>query len=334
MNWNGAELLRKFLPSVVAHSPEAEVIVADNASTDNSIEVLKNEFPGVRLIQNKDNGGYSRGYNQALAHVDADYYILLNSDIEVPEGWLAPIIRMMDSDPNIAACQPKIKDYNRKDYFEYAGAAGGFVDTFGFPFCRGRLFFTLEKDEGQYNEACEIFWASGACFVVRKHAYMEAGGLDESLFSHMEEIDLCWRMKNLGYKIMYCPDSEIYHVGGGTLSSGSTRKTFYNFRNNLFMVYKNLPRAVMVPVIFVRLILDGFAALKFLFGGQAAHVWSILRAHYAFYSSLIRLTKERMNIAGRSKRIRFYNAFKGSIAWQYFILGRKTFNELDEKRFR
>lgn len=327
-------MLRKFLPSVVAHSQGAEVIVADNASTDSSLEVLKKEFPEVRIIQNKDNGGYSRGYNQALAHVDAEICILLNSDIEVPEGWLVPIVSMMESNPTIAACQPKIKDYNRKDYFEYAGAAGGFVDTFGYPFCRGRLFFTLEKDEGQYNEACEIFWASGACFVVRKKAYMEAGGLDESLFSHMEEIDLCWRMKNLGYKIMYCPDSEIYHVGGGTLSSGSTRKTFYNFRNNLFMVYKNLPRTVMVPVLFVRLILDGFAALKFLFGGQGAHVISILKAHFAFYSSLMRLTRQRLNIAGRSKRIRFYNAFKGSIAWQYFILGRKTFNELDEKRFR
>ncbi len=315
------------------HSGSATVYVADNHSTDDSVEFLKKEYPEVRLIQNPDNGGYSRGYNQALAQIEAEYFVLLNSDIEVTDNWIDPVIQFMDAHPHLAACQPKIKDYSNPERFEYAGAAGGFIDKYGYPFCRGRLFTTLETDKGQYNESCEIFWASGACLFVRSTAFKEVGGLDESLFSHMEEIDMCWQLKNMGYKIGYCSDSEILHVGGGTLQAGNPRKTYYNFRNNLFMVFKNLPREKLIPIIGVRLILDGVAGMKFLLGGQIRHVWPILKAHLSFYRNLGKLSRARRNLRMSSKRMKIYNAYKGSIAFTYFLKGQKKFSDLDPEMF-
>ena len=226
LNWNGREFLRKFLPSVIGFSQgDAEIIVADNASTDSSLEFLANEFPGIRVIQNLTNGGFAKGYNDALKQVDAEYYVLLNSDIEVTSGWIKPVIQLMDTHPEVAACQPRIRSYHSPDKFEYAGAAGGFIDHYGYPFCRGRMFQHLEADQGQYDNSCEIFWATGACMFVRAELYHQMGGLDEDFFAHMEEIDFCWRLKNAGHAIMYCPESVVYHVGGGTLPKKSSFKT-------------------------------------------------------------------------------------------------------------
>ena len=334
LNWNGRALLEKYLPGVVKHSmPYAEVFLAENASTDDSVAYVREYFPQVHIIQNQDNGGYSRGYNQALKHINAEFFVLLNSDIEVPANWLKPVIDFMKEDPRLAACQPKIKDYTHPERFEYAGAAGGFIDKYGYPFCRGRLFTTLEQDEGQYDRSCEIFWASGACLFIRSKAFEEVGGLDESLFSHMEEIDMCWRLKNMGYKIGYCAESEVFHLGGGTLEAGNPRKTYYNFRNNLYMVFKNLPREKLIPIISVRLILDGIAGLKFLFGGQLRHIWPILKAHFSFYRHLGSLIRSRRALRMTSKRMKIYNAYKGSIALTYFLRGKKKFSDLDPKMF-
>jgi len=326
--------MERFLPSVLENSgPEAGIFVADNNSDDDSVAWLKENYPTVTVIQNEENGGYSKGYNQSLAQIDSEYYVLLNSDIEVTSNWIDPVIQLMESDEMISACQPKIKDLNRRTHFEYAGAAGGFIDLFGYPFCRGRIFSTLEEDKGQYNEPESIFWASGACLFVRANAFREVRGLDEHLFAHMEEIDMCWRMKNLGYTIMYCPDSEVFHLGGGTLNSGSPRKTYFNFRNNLFMVFQNLPRERLVPVLLVRLILDGVAALKFLLGGQIKHVLPIFRAHLDFYKNLRKLTQRRFRNEVRYRRIKFYNAYRGSIALAYFLRQKKTFQKLNTRRF-
>ncbi len=335
LNWNGRSLLERFVPTVLEHSggPGVEVYVADNASTDDSVAFLKENYPEVRIIQNTENGGYSKGYNRSLAQISAEYYVLLNSDIEVSPNWIDPVIDLMESDEMISACQPKIKDLNRKDYFEYAGAAGGFIDLFGYPFCRGRIFSTLEKDQGQYDKVTEIFWASGACLFVRANAFREVRGLDEHLFAHMEEIDMCWRMKNLGYRIMYCPDSQVYHLGGGTLESGSPRKTFFNFRNNLFMVFQNLPRERLIWVLFIRMVLDGIAAFKFLLGGQPKHFLPVVKAHIDFYKNLRKLTQRRLRNEIRYQRIKFYNAYRGSIALAYFVIGHRKFSKLKKSRF-
>jgi GT2 family glycosyltransferase len=257
LNWNGKKFLEQFLPNVLEHSADrAEVIIADNASTDDSVEFLKQNYPHIRLIQNAENGGFSKGYNDALKHVEADYFVLLNSDIEVTPNWIQPVINLMESDKNIVVCQPKIRSYYEREKFEYAGAAGGFMDRFGYPFCRGRIFETIETDHGQYDDVCEVFWATGAAMFVKAPIYREFGGLDEDFFAHMEEIDFCWRVKNAGYKVMYCPDSTIYHIGGGTLPKHSPRKTYLNFRNNLSLLYKNLYSTELFFVFFVRSFLD------------------------------------------------------------------------------
>ncbi|NCC71603.1 glycosyltransferase family 2 protein, partial [bacterium] len=294
LNWNGKKFLEKFLPAVIKNSKDiAEVIVADNDSKDDSVEFLKKKFPEVRIIINKTNGGFSKGYNDALKQVDADIYILLNSDIEVTENWIRPIINLMQSDESIAACQPKIKSFYSKNEFEYAGAAGGFIDTLGYPFCRGRLFQSIEIDNGQYNDTCEIFWATGACMFVRAEVYHKFGGLDEDFFAHMEEIDFCWRVKNAGYKIMYCADSVIYHVGGGTLPKSSSRKTYLNFRNNLSLLFKNLPANKLHCVMLLRLILDFIAALKFLLNGDFKDAIAVTKAYIHFYFILPTNYKKR-----------------------------------------
>jgi GT2 family glycosyltransferase len=298
LNWNGRFFLETFLPSVVKYSiNEARIIVADNNSTDDSLIFLKENYPEIEIIINKHNYGFAKGYNEALKHVEAEYFVLLNSDVEVTENWITPIISLMDKDKNIAACQPKIKDYNNQEYFEYAGAAGGFIDYLGYPLCRGRVFNHLEEDLGQYNDETEIFWATGACLFVRAEYYNQIKGLDNHFFAHMEEIDLCWRLKNIGYKIMYSPYSTVYHVGGGTLNKINPRKTYLNFRNNLFLLHKNLPKNRRVWIIFLRLMLDGLAGIKLLLEGKPKHTLAIIKAHFKFYGGISQNKHKRQEIS-------------------------------------
>ncbi|MBW1295091.1 glycosyltransferase family 2 protein [Aquimarina litoralis] len=323
LNWNGRSLLEKFLPSVLKYSREAKVYVADNASTDDSVIYLKNTFPEVTIIQNEVNGGYAKGYNDALAKIDADIYCLLNSDVEVSEGWLTPIIDTFKNSEKVAAVQPKILDFKRKNYFEYAGAAGGFIDQFGYPYCRGRIFETLEEDKGQYDNDLDIFWASGACLFIRRKVFEEMNGLDEDFFAHQEEIDLCWRIQNSGYQIRYIGASKVFHLGGATLDAMNPRKTFLNFRNNLLMILKNTSGIYSWFIIFARLILDGLAALKFVFEGKPSHCLAILKAHFSFYKKLPTFVKKRKK-SGASRK--YYNI--SSVVWQYYILNKKLFNHL------
>jgi len=256
LNWNGKKFLEKFLPAVIEKSSaSADVYVADNCSSDDSVCFLKQKFPQVKIIKNKKNYGFSAGYNQALKQIEAEYFVLLNSDIEVTDNWIEPVINLMESDKTIGACQPKLMSFNDKSLFEYAGAAGGFIDKYGYPFCRGRLFQTIEEDKNQYNDTIEIFWATGACLFVRAEIFKKLGGLDDDFFAHMEEIDICWRMKNAGYKIMYCPNSTVYHVGGGTLHKSNAKKTYLNFRNNLSLLFKNLPNKDFYKIFILRFIL-------------------------------------------------------------------------------
>lgn len=286
LNWNGKNWLEKFLPSVIRHSSGAEIFIIDNASTDDSIIFLKDNFPEIKIIQNKLNSGFAAGYNEGLKLIRADIYCLLNSDVEVTENWLSPIINLFSADQNIAAIQPKILDYNDKSRFEFAGAAGGLIDNLGYPFCRGRIFDDIETDKGQYNDETEIFWASGCSLFIRSKDFWNINGFDERFFAHQEEIDLCWRLKNEGRKIFYTGKSTVYHVGGGTLNKQNPRKTFLNFRNNLTMLVKNLPAENLAPVIFSRLVLDGFAGLYFGYKNGWSHLWAILRAHFGFYGQI------------------------------------------------
>jgi GT2 family glycosyltransferase len=326
LNWNGKEWLEKFLPNLVNHSQVATVFVADNASTDDSVDYVKINFPTVKIIVNASNGGYAKGYNDVLKQIDAEYFVLINSDIEVTAGWLSPIISLMDSDKQIASCQPKILNYNSKTKFEYAGASGGFIDNLGYPFCRGRIFDDLEQDKGQYNDAVEVFWATGACLFVRSTHFWELGGLDEDFFAHQEEIDLCWRLKNKGYKIMVQPKSVVYHVGGGTLNASSPFKTHLNFRNNLFMLFKNLPISSLFTTIPMRLVLDGVAALTFLNKEKGLeHVLAIAKAHFSFYFAIPNLIAKRQKISQK-------NSLVGKMNWSILVKnkmnGIKQFSEL------
>ena len=313
LNWNGAKLLEQFLPSVVAYSEEATIYVADNASTDTSIEIIQSKFPQITIIKNEGNYGFAKGYNIALQQVEEDYYALVNSDIEVTENWLAPILSIFDNEPNIGIIQPKILDYKNKAYFEYAGAAGGYIDQFGYPYCRGRMFDTLEKDQGQYNDDVDIFWASGACLFIRKDIYRKLNGFDDDFFAHQEEIDLCWRAFNLGYTARYSSKSVVYHVGGATLNEGNPRKTFLNFRNSLLMLTKNLPERKLFLILFLRLCLDGLAGIQFILKGKFKHCWAIVKAHFAFYS-LINKTLKKRNSEIRSDYYRSKRASPDSIS--------------------
>lgn len=330
LNWNGRGFLEQFLPSVVKYSSaDAAIIVADNASTDDSVEFLRNQYPDIRLIINSTNGGFARGYNEALKLVEAEYYILLNSDIEVTDGWVRPLIELMDRRSEVAACQPVIRSWYRRDEYEYAGAAGGFIDRLGYPFCRGRLFMSMEKDEGQYSNETEIFWATGACMVVRASVYHEFGGFDEDFFAHMEEIDFCWRVKNQGYSIWFCPDSTVYHIGGGTLPKSSARKTYLNFRNNFALLFKNLPRNKIIPVFAARLVLDGVAAIKFLLEGGFSDFVAVMRAHFAFYRRLPALRRKRK----RQKQNPCSQMYERSIVVDHYLRGIKKFSELPPEKF-
>lgn len=325
LNWNGKALLEKFLPSVVAHSEEAVIYVADNASTDGSVPFVKAHFPAVKIIQNKDNGGYAKGYNEALKHVDEDILCLLNSDVEVTAAWLSPILDLFTSETETAIIQPKILDYKHPDYFEYAGAAGGFIDKFGYPYCRGRIFNTIEKDVGQYNDTRPIFWASGACFFIRKSVFESLNGFDASFFAHMEEIDLCWRAHNSGYVAKYVGTSTVYHVGGATLTSSNPQKTYLNFRNSLFTLTKNAPKNLFL-LILTRMFLDGLAGFKFLFDLKFDHFLAILKAHFNFYRQLPRILKKRRLLKPDSSneiQPNYYNIT--SIVWLYFVKNQKKF---------
>jgi GT2 family glycosyltransferase len=321
LNWNGAKLLEQFMPSVIAYSAGATIYVADNASTDSSIAVLRAQFPSVKLIQNDGNYGFAKGYNVALQQVDEPYYALVNSDIEVTAGWLTPIITLFDTQPRVGIIQPKILDYKKKTHFEYAGAAGGYIDRLGYPYCRGRIFDTIEEDLGQYNDAVDIFWASGACFFIRRALYHELGGFDGDFFAHQEEIDLCWRTHNLGYTIQYSPLSVVYHVGGATLHESNPRKTFLNFRNSLLMLAKNLPTKDLFPLLFARLCLDGLAGIQFLLKGKWVHCWAIIKAHFSFYSLINKTLKKR----GTVQRDDYYR--EGSIVYRYFIKNGTVFEK-------
>lgn len=329
LNWNGRKFLEKFLPSVVANSGGAEIIIADNASSDDSVSWLKNNYPHLKVIVNETNWGFARGYNEALKLIDAEYYLLLNSDIEVPPGWIDPLVSLMEKHPEVAACQPKIISYHQPGYFEYAGAAGGFIDRYGYPFCRGRIFTELEKDRGQYDDNVEVFWATGACLMVRASCYHEVGGMDNDFFAHMEEIDLCWRLKNAGYKVMATGASEIYHVGGGTLPKKSSRKTYLNFRNNFILLYKNLPAYRIPGVFMLRIILDWIAALKFLAEGGFYDFGAVIKAHWHFLLSVPRHHAKRKAQPAHTNS----GVYNRSIVADFWFRKKRRFTDLSPQNF-
>ena len=323
LNWNGEALLERFLPSVLEYSKGTDIYVVDNASTDGSVEYVAQHYPNINIIQNSSNGGFAKGYNEGLQHVKADVYCLLNSDVEVTPDWLEPIQNTFSTQPEAAIVQPKILDLMRKDHFEYAGAAGGFLDKFGYPFCRGRIFQTIEKDEGQYDDIREVFWATGACMFIKSDVFWSLGGFDEDYFAHQEEIDLCWRAQNAGYKVFYVGHSHIYHLGGSTLSNMNPKKTFLNFRNSLYSITKNLPRRQAWPIVFIRLLLDAIAALRFIFQLKFDHCFAILRAHFSFYGNFIKMYRKREKA---NFILKYYVAT--SIVWSYFVHQIKNFNIL------
>lgn len=325
LNYNGVEYLRNFLPSVTAYSKNSEIIVADNSSTDGSADFVRTNYPSIRIIHIAENGGYSKGYNEALKKVNADYYVLLNSDVEVTAGWLDRPVEIMKNDGSIAAVQPKILSYTLKEYFEYAGAAGGYIDRLGYPFCRGRIFLEIEKDQGQYDDEKSIFWATGACFFIKADMFHEVGGLDEDFFAHMEEIDLCWRLNSLGKKIYYTGKSTVYHVGGGTLPKTNPQKTYLNFRNGLTVLVKNLPGKNLFWILPLRFILDWVAALKFLVFDSWRDSLAVLKAHIDFIISLPSNIKKRRQTLRKNKRLPVY---RGSIVFDHFLFGKKRFDEL------
>ncbi len=331
LNWNGKELLKTFLPSVVRYSstPEVDIYVADNNSDDDSIEFVKKEFPEIKIIELEKNFGFAGGYNKALKQIEAKYFILLNSDVEVSENWLVPLINLMDNESSIAACMPKMLSYNKKDEFEYAGAAGGFIDKYGFIFCRGRIFNVNEKDKNQYNKKTQIFWATGACLMIRSDVYFDVGGLDERFFAHMEEIDLCWRIKNRGKNIFYCPDSQVYHLGGGTLSKTNPRKTYLNFRNNLFMLYKNLPKNSLFKIFLIRFILDGIAGINFLFHLEFNNFFSVIKAHFSFYFNVSKFKAKRRKNLKYNINYSHPEMYHKSIVKMFFLKKTRKFSELD-----
>ncbi len=327
LNWNGRDFLEKFLPSVLASTyPNKKIIVADNASTDDSVGFLKEHYPQVSIIQNSTNEGFAKGYNSALKQVTSDYYVLLNSDVEVIPSWIEPLIGLMEEDVTIAACQPKILAYHKKDQFEYAGASGGWLDKFAYPFMRGRIFDDCENDNGQYNDSQPCFWASGAALFVRSSVYHELKGLDEFFFAHQEEIDFCWRAQLAGYKIFVQPASVVYHVGGGTLPKGNSLKTFLNFRNNLIMLAKNLPFGASLWKIPFRILLDALSAWRGLISGDSGYFFAICKAHVHFITWL--MFKKGQSVFPVKKTGKLYGCYNGSVVWDYFIRKKKTFSEI------
>ncbi|MBK8497927.1 MAG: glycosyltransferase family 2 protein [Flavobacteriales bacterium] len=333
LNWNGRKWLEQFLPAAVRHTPNAEIIVADNGSSDDSLEWLAVHHPSVRCIALGSNHGFAGGYNRALGQVKAERFLLLNSDVEVTPGWLDALNQYMDTHPGMAACQPKVLSNGNRTHFEHAGAAGGFIDRNGYPFCRGRIFEITEEDHGQYDDEREVFWATGACLLIRSDAFHAAGGFDEQLFAHMEEIDLCWRLRRTGWSIGYTSSATVYHVGGGALGYGSPRKTYLNFRNSLIVLTKNLQHGWSWGWLMRRLVLDWFAALKFLLEGHGAHTLQVARAHWHYFLRLPRVLKQRRSLLASERTPDLTGMYHRSIAFDRFILKWKKFEQLDQEAF-
>ena len=333
LNWNGEMFLQKFLPVLIQNTTQAgvEIIVADNASTDSSLSILKDKFPTVRTILLDKNYGFAGGYNKALAQIDADYFVLLNSDVEVTVDWLKPMLDYMNSHLNVAACQPKILSYDQPAYFEHAGAAGGYIDRFGFPFCRGRIVGIAEEDKGQYDSIVDVFWATGACLMIRSRVFREVGGLDDDFFAHMEEIDLCWRLKSRGYGIVCIPESSVFHVGGGALGYESPYKTYLNFRNNLLMLYKNLPVRLLKKIMFFRFLFDYAAAFQLFITGKPKNAMSIFKARRDYKKMQPDFEEKRNQNLILSTTDATTNIYQKSIVLGYFLKGKKTYNSLFEK---
>jgi GT2 family glycosyltransferase len=323
LNWNGQQLLENFLPSVVDYADGQDLYVIDNGSTDTSVLFLKQHYPTIQCIKLANNIGYTGGYNEGLKHINADVFCLLNSDIQVTKNWLKPIINTFENNINTAIIQPKILDYHHKNKFEYAGAGGGFMDQLGYPYCRGRIFHTLEEDHGQYNDQKEVFWASGACLFIRANVFNNLGGFDSCFFAHMEEIDLCWRAKNKGFKIEYTGASTVYHIGGASLNNSNPKKTYLNFRNSLYALVKNSQNQLII-VVYLRLVLDGLAGLRFLFQGKFKHIIAIIKAHGSFYRALPQLIKLREQTIKTTP----IKDLLPSIVWSHFILKVKHYNKL------
>ncbi len=323
LNWNGKKFLEQFLPALVRSLPDyAEIVVADNASNDDSVRFLKECYPDIRLLEHAHNEGFAQGYNMALAHIEAQYYCLLNSDIEVTAHWIEPIIEMMDGNPTIAAVQPKLLSYSKRDEFEYAGACGGYIDKYGYPFCRGRVFADLEKDHGQYDTEADIFWASGAALFVRSDVFRTMGGLDPDFFAHMEEIDFCWRIKNAGYKIKVNPASVVYHIGGGTLPKNNAFKTYLNFRNNLFLLLKNLPEERLTVTLTLRFFLDQLAAFSFLLQGHFKDFAAVYKAMFRFCSRYKEFKAKRNTLP----KLAFTDTFPKSVVFIHYFKRKKRFD--------
>lgn len=328
LNYNGAGMLRRFLPSVIKYSPEASIYVADNGSSDESCDVVRNEFPAVKLMVLDHNYGFAEGYNRALAQVDEEYAVLLNSDVEVTRGWLSPMTQFLDSNPEVAACQPKLLSFKQKDFFEYAGAAGGFIDKWGYTFCRGRIFNTVERDRGQYDDTTDVFWATGAALMIRNEVYKNNGGLDGRFFAHMEEIDLCWRLRSRGYRIACVPQSHVYHVGGATLKKENPQKTYLNFRNNLLMIYKNAPDCQLKKIMLFRKVFDNVAALKFLASGDYAAFKAVRKARRDFKAMRSGYDKARAENMKLAVMTRIPEVLKSSILYKYYLGFKHTYSSL------
>lgn len=328
LNYNGAGMLRRFLPSVIEYSPEASIYVADNGSSDESCDVIRNEFPAVKLMVLDHNYGFAEGYNRALAQVDEEYAVLLNSDVEVTRGWLSPMTQFLDSNPEVAACQPKLLSFKRKDFFEYAGAAGGFIDKWGYTFCRGRIFNTVERDSRQYDDTTDVFWATGAALMIRNEVYKNNGGLDGRFFAHMEEIDLCWRLRSRGYRIACVPQSHVYHVGGATLKKENPQKTYLNFRNNLLMIYKNAPDCQLKKIMLFRKVFDNVAALKFLASGDYAAFKAVRKARRDFKAMRSGYDKARAENMKLAVTTRIPEVLKSSILYKYYLGFKHTYSSL------
>lgn len=328
LNYNGAGMLRRFLPSVIEYSPEASIYVADNGSSDESCDVVRNEFPAVKLMVLDHNYGFAEGYNRALAQVDEEYAVLLNSDVEVTRGWLSPMTQFLDSNPEVAACQPKLLSFKQKDFFEYAGAAGGFIDKWGYTFCRGRIFNTVERDSGQYDDTTDVFWATGAALMIRNEVYKNNGGLDGRFFAHMEEIDLCWRLRSRGYRIACVPQSHVYHVGGATLKKENPQKTYLNFRNNLLMIYKNAPDCQLKKIMLFRKVFDNVAALKFLASGNYAAFKAVRKARRDFKAMRSGYDKARAENMKLAVTTRIPEVLKSSILYKYYLGFKHTYSSL------
>lgn len=328
LNYNGAGMLRRFLPSVIKYSPEASIYVADNGSSDESCDVVRNEFPAVKLMVLDHNYGFAEGYNRALAQVDEEYAVLLNSDVEVTRGWLSPMTQFLDSNPEVAACQPKLLSFKQKDFFEYAGAAGGFIDKWGYTFCRGRIFNTVERDSGQYDDTTDVFWATGAALMIRNEVYKNNGGLDGRFFAHMEEIDLCWRLRSRGYRIACVPQSHVYHVGGATLKKENPQKTYLNFRNNLLMIYKNAPDCQLKKIMLFRKVFDNVAALKFLASGDYTAFKAVRKARRDFKAMRSGYDKARAENMKLAVTTRIPEVLKSSILYKYYLGFKHTYSSL------